>query len=367
VARVLAHTKRENAMGASNMPSDSDVNNSQQKLTFYQTNIVSDGSVPADHTDPDLINPWGVAFSANGPFWVADNSSGFATIYNGSGKTVLSPITVAPPPGATGPAAPTGEVFNSTGGKFNISAGGHTASSIFLWATEDGTISGWNPSINKNNSVVAVDNSHGGKGAVYKGLAIANTEHGPRLYAANFRSGKVEVYNDRFKLVKTFTDKSVPAGYAPFNVQVLDNKLFVTYAVQNAEKHDDVAGPGNGFVDEYDLNGHMIQRVASHGSLNSPWGLAIAPSDFGKFAGDLLVGNFGDGTINAYDINHGDKPMGPLLGENGKPITIGDLWSLKAGNGGMGGSTGSIYFTAGVSQEMHGLFGSLTPEPPHTT
>jgi uncharacterized protein (TIGR03118 family) len=180
------------------------------------------------------------------------------------------------------------------------------------------------------------------------------------LYAANFRHGTVDVYDSKFDFVKSFTDPNLPAGYAPFNVQVLEGKLFVTYALQNDVKHDDVAGAGNGFVDEYDLNGNMLARVGSNGPLDSPWGLAIAPQSFGKFAGDLLVGNFGDGTINAFDLGD-DHFVGKLLGSDGKPITIGDLWAITPGNGGVGGDANSLYFTAGVQNEAHGLFGSLTP------
>ena len=195
---------------------------------------------------------------------------------------------------------------------------------------------------------------------MYKGLAIADTDDGPYLYAANFRHGTVDVYDQNFNLVKGFSDPNVPRGFAPFNVQVLDGKLFVSFALQDDQKHDDVAGPGNGFVDEFDLNGNMLQRVASNGPLNSPWGLAIAPQGFGKLAGDLLVGNFGDGTINAYSLKN-DHFMGKLLGSDGTPITIGDLWALTPGNGGSGGDPNTIYFTAGLMNEAQGLFGSLTP------
>jgi uncharacterized protein (TIGR03118 family) len=203
-------------------------------------------------------------------------------------------------------------------------------------------------------------------GAVYKGVAIAQTDDGPVLYAANFRHGTVDTYDKDFNFVKSFTDPNLPQGYAPFNVQVLDGKLFVTFALQDDVKHDDVAGPGNGFVDEFDLNGNMLQRVASNGPLDSPWGLAIAPQSFGKLAGDLLVGNFGDGTINAYNLKN-DHFAGKLLGADGKPITIGDLWALAPGNGGSGGDPNTIYFTAGVLKEAQGLFGSLTPNAMLTT
>jgi uncharacterized protein (TIGR03118 family) len=238
----------------------------------------------------------------------------------------------------------------------------------FLFATEDGTISGWNPAagtesiIAVNESVDPADGSEAlGLGAVYKGLAIAQTDDGPMLYAANFRHGTVDMFDKNFDQVKSFTDHNLPDGYAPFNVQVLGDKLFVTFALQDDVKHDDVAGPGNGFVDEFDLQGHLLHRVASGEPLDSPWGLAFAPASFGSFAGDLLVGNFGDGTINAFDPKHHDAFVGTLTDANGSPITIPDLWELIPGNGGSAGDPNAIYFTSGVQQEMHGLFGSLTP------
>ena len=231
--------------------------------------------------------------------------------------------------------------------------------------TEDGTISAWNGG---TTTTLEVDNSnnpaHGddslppqdqteGIGAVYKGLAIGTQNNGTTLlYATNFRHGPVDVFNDQFKQVNSLTDGDLPNGYAPFNAQVLDGKLFVTYALQDQFKHDDMAGAGNGFVDEFSLSGKFIARVASNGPLNSPWGLAIAPSDFGKFAGDLLVGNFGDGRIDAFDLKHDDKFVGQLSGVDGKPITIGDLWMLTPGNGGSAGSTEEIYFTSGVQGEV---------------
>lgn len=334
----------------------------EEATAITQTNLVSDGFVPAPTIDPNLINPWGVSSSAAGPFWVSDNGAGVTTIYNGAGIPVTvtgghSDITIATPPGQVEPASPTGQVFNVAGSGFNITSGGVTGSSVFIFATEDGTISGWNPNVNSGSSVLAVDNSNGGTGAVYKGLAIGQTDDGTFLFAANFRNGTVDVFDHNFEQVNSFTDRHLPAGYAPFNVQVLDNHLFVTFALQDADKEDDVAGSGNGFVDEFDLHGHLLHRVASHGPLDSPWGLAIAPSGFGEFSHDLLVGNFGDGTINAFDPRT-DHFLGKLLDANGAPIVIGDLWALIPGNGGASDPQ-KIYFTAGVQNEAHGLFGTL--------
>jgi uncharacterized protein (TIGR03118 family) len=336
----------------------------EEETSFTQTNLVSDGSVPAVTIDPNLINPWGVSFSATGPLWVSDNGAGVATIYDGAGTPVTiaghSSITIAAPPEQTTPASPTGQVFNTAGSGFDISSGGVTASSIFIFATEDGTISGWNPAVDSGSSVLAVDNSQGGAGAVYKGLTMGHTEEGDFLFAANFRNGTVDVFDQNFNQVNSFTDPKLPNGYAPFNVQVLDNRLFVTFALQNDAKHDDVAGPGHGFVDEFDLNGDLLHRVASRGVLDSPWGLAIAPSSFEEFANDLLVGNFGDGTINVFSPKT-DHFLGQLLGADGNPIAIEDLWALKPGNGGAGGDPNKIFFTAGLQDEMHGLFGTLAP------
>jgi len=339
----------------------------EEETTFMQTNLVSDGFVPAATIDPNLINPWGLTHSATSPFWVSDNGAGVTTIYTGAGTPVTvtgghEVITIATPPGQTSPASPTGDVFNIAGTGFNVTSGGHTASSVFIFATEDGTISGWNPTVNPASSVLAVDNSQGGTGAVYKGLAIGQTADGTFLYAANFRNGTVDMFDQNFKQVNSFTDPNVPAGFAPFNVQVLDNHLFVTFAMQDPTKHDDVPGVGHGFVDEFDLQGNLLQRVASGGALDSPWGLAIAPPGFGEFANDLLVGNFGDGTINVFNPKN-DHFLGKLEDANGAPITIFDLWALVPGTGNAGTDPNKIYFTAGVKNEAHGLFGSLAAVP----
>jgi uncharacterized protein (TIGR03118 family) len=344
---------------------------------FSQSNLVSDdqtGHLNAQIQDPNLINPWGVAFAPGGPFWVNNNHTGTATVYfvdPATDATRAAPlvVTIAPPAGTDITASPTGIVFDSDSNGFMLNGKAAT----FIMDTEDGTISAWNGG---TTTTLEVDNSnnaaHGddslppqdqteGIGAVYKGLAIGTQNNGTtQLYATNFRHGTVDVFNDQFQQINSLTDGDLPNGYAPFNAQVLDGKLFVTYALQDQFKHDDVAGAGNGFVDEFSLSGKFIARVASNGPLNSPWGLAIAPSDFGKFSGDLLVGNFGDGTINAFDLKHHDKFVGQLTGVDGKPITIGDLWTLTPGNGGSAGSTGEIYFTAGVQGEAQGLFGSIS-------
>jgi len=328
---------------------------------YTQTNLVSDGSVPAATISNNLINPWGIGHSATSPFWISDNGTGVTTVFDGAGNLVPiaghDAITIAAPPGQD-TSAPTGQVFNIAGSGFDITANGVTAPSVFLFATEDGTISGWAPTVDSGSSVLAVDNSQGGNGAVYKGLAIGTTDQGTFLYAANFRNGTVDVFDSNFNQVDSFTDPNVPPGYAPFNVQVLDNKLYVTFALQDAAKHDDVAGPGHGFVDAFDLNGNMLDQVASRGVLNSPWGLDIAPKGFGQFSGDLLVGNFGDGAIDAFNPKT-DKFLGQLLGSDGNPLQIQDLWALTNGTGSAGTNPSAVYFTAGGQDEQHGLFGSL--------
>ena len=249
------------------------------RMTFTETKLVgSDPTVGAAQTDANLINPWGISESATSPFWISDNGTGLASIYQvtDSGVTLnpIGPMTIAVPSGQTpGSATPTGQVFNSfaSEGAFSLSDG---SAATFLFATEDGTISGWNAAAGTQ-SIIAVDELSDSKegdatlglGAVYKGLAIAQGHDGPVLFAANFRHGTVDTYDKNFNLINSFTDPHVPQGFAPFNVQVLDNKLFVTFAEQDDQKHDDVAGPGNGFVDEFGLDGKLIQRVASNGPL----------------------------------------------------------------------------------------------------
>ena len=333
-----------------------------QAQAFKVVNLVSDGSVKAKTVDPNLINPWGISESPTGPFWVSDNNAGVSTLYNTAGGKVALTVAV-PGPGGVGAGTPTGQVFNGASTDFKVTQGGKTGASAFIFATEDGTISGWSPSVNFSNSVIAVDNS--ASGAVYKGLASGVSGGADYLYAANFNSGEVEMYDSSFGLVKSFTDPNVAAGYAPFNVQDLNGQLYVTFALQDGAKHDDVSGAGNGYVDVFNLDGTFSKRLVSiGGQVNSPWGLAIAPTSFRALAGDLLVGNFGDGTISAFDPTTGAFE-GVLKDKNGNPIVEGDLWGLQVGNGGAGGASDTVYFTAGVADEAHGLFGAISavPEP----
>jgi len=375
---------------------------------YVETDLVTDLPTLTDnngmvHTgkvhDPNLVNPWGVAKSPTSPFWIADNNAGVSTLYNVPGSapnsvTINPRVVSIPTPvdllGSSG--TPTGTVFNittlpgSTPG-FIISGvktdGTETsAPAIFLFATEDGTIVGWNPNVNPigfdpakagNYGVIAVDNSGNNftpddnpkTGAVYKGLAIAKDPHGnAHLYVTNFRSGMVEMYNDLFHAVSSppqFVDPGhLPNSYAPFNVAVIDGAVFVTYAVQDAAKHDDVAGQGHGIVNVFELDGTFRQRFAQHGQLDSPWGMAFTPPDFGQLGGTLWIGNFGNGHINAYNVDSGefiDKVRDPKR----KAILIDGLWTITFGNGGNGGGADTLYFTAGTNDETHGLFGSLRP------
>src|SRR6185437_8686932 len=291
-------------------------------ILFQETSLVSDGFVPAATIDPDLINPWGISFGSTSPFWVSDNGTGLATLYDAAGMKRSLVVTI-PPASGSGTSAPTGQVFNGVSGGFKLSNG---APAVFLFASEDGAISGWNPGLGTTAAIAFPPVAS----AVYKGLAIDNG--GAHLFAANFRSGKIEMYDQNFGLMKSFTDTTLPSGYAPFNARVLSGQLYVTFALQDAAKHDDVAGHGHGFVDVFDLNGNFVRRLVSNGDLNSPWGLEIAPSNFGGFAGSLLVGNFGDGTIGAYDATTGAF-LGVLRDKHFNPLHFGDLWALTLGDG----------------------------------
>ena len=322
---------------------------------FTQTNLVSDVPGLAVTTDPDLVNPWGVSFSPTSPFWVSDNGTGLATLYNGAGDKLGLVVNI--PAAGGGQGAPTGQVYNSSSA-FN--------GDRFIFATEGGGIAGWRGALGTQAELL-VDSS--GAGAVYKGLAMASLGTNSYLYATDFHNGAIDVFDStstKVTLGGSFTDPNLPAGYAPFNIQNIGDKLYVTYAVQDAAKHDDVSGPGNGIVDVFDTNGNFIQRLISGSSLNSPWGMAIAPTGFGSFGGDLLVGNFGDGTINAFDPSTGSL-LGQLDGSNGMPLINLGLWDLTFGNGGSGGNTSDLYFTAGIpgpdNVEDHGLFGSIVPTP----
>jgi uncharacterized protein (TIGR03118 family) len=321
---------------------------------YTQSNLVSDIPGVARITDPNLVNPWGLAAGPTTPLWIANNGTNTSTLYtggvNGSIPAIV-PLVVGTPD-----ADPSGLVFNPSG-DFLIHQGDATVSAKFIFDSESGKILAWAPTMPPAANATVVDSS---PDAVYKGLAIAKTSGGWMLYATNFHQGEVEVYNSHFKEVTppgSFEDPNIPEGFAPFGIQAIGGMLYVTYAKQDEARHDDVAGPGNGFVDVYDLSGHLVKRLISQGDLNSPWGLALAPAGFGAFSGDLLVGNFGDGMIHAYDPSSGAE-QGTLTNADGNPITISGLWGLMFGNG-VAGTPTSLLFTAGLAGESHGLFGEI--------
>jgi uncharacterized protein (TIGR03118 family) len=335
---------------------------------YRQINLVSDQPGKAQLRDPDLVNAWGLAASPGtnaapgSPLWVADNGTDKATLYAGASATSVTKVPLVV--NVTG-AAPTGQVFNSDSSAFVVKDNhGNSGSALFLFDTENGTIDGWAPNVNPNGSnpstvtEVARDN---GANAVYKGLAIATVKGKSFLYATNFRSGRIEAYDSTFTPVEMpgglFVDPRLPAGYGPFGIAEIKGQLYVTFAEQDATLHDDVAGPGHGFVDVFTNTGAFVRRLVTRGALNSPWGLALAPRSFGRFGGDLLVGNFGNGLINVYNPTNGAS-LGRLRQPNGLPIDIDGLWGLRFGNGNAA-KTGQLLFSAGPSGESHGLLGKI--------
>ena len=318
-----------------------------ERNAYTVTPLVSDQPGVAPNTDPNLVNAWGLASGPTTPWWVADNETDLSTLYRGSdGQPQALVVSVE--------GGPTGTVFNGTAG-FVLPTGGVAR---FIFDTEDGTVRAWNPA-QGTNTVVVADLADG---AIYKGLAIADTDAGPRLYAADFHNARVDVFDGSFGLVPDsgFVDPSLPSGYAPFGIQTIGDRVFVSYAKQDEDAEDEVAGQGLGFVDAYDTAGHLLARVAQHGQLNAPWGLALASDSFGRFAGDLLVGNFGDGQVNAFAEHNGQfTHEGELRDESGNSLSIDGLWALQVGKGGNNGPAGTLFFTAGPDDETHGLFGQI--------
>lgn len=321
--------------------------------TYSQTNLVSDVSGLAATTDPHLVNPWGLTTSAVSPFWVSDQAAGVSTLYDGTGAIV--PLVVSIPGSSTPPSGPTGIVFNGTG-QF-IGPGANP--DIFIWATLNGTIAGWNGG---NSATTEVPSS----GAVFTGLAEANNGTANFLYATDFKNDTIDVFDTSFtkvSLAGNFTDPSLPAGYAPYNIQAVGGNLYVEYAPASSSRA--VPGLGNGIVDVFTTNGVFVQRLVTGGNLDDPWGITLAPAGFGSFGGDLLIGNFGNGEINAFDPGTGAF-LGTLDNSSGNPIVNSGLWGLKFGNGGSGGNPDTLYFNAGINNQTAGLFGSIqqSPEPP---
>src|ERR1700757_4064703 len=338
--------------------------------SYVQTNLVSDIPGLAAHTDPNLKNPWGTSVGPGRPIWVSDNHAGPTSLYDGAGNPQPLSVAIPAPPwagdGAVG--APTGQAFNtfdSASSDFVLSEHGKSGPAFFLFATEDGTIAGWNPNVDRAHAVIGVDrstasDSAGDVGANYKGLALVNGPSGKFLYATSFRFGTVDVFDSHFNLVNSFTDPTVPAGFAPFGIHNIGGNLYVTFAKQGPGKNDDAARPGNGFVDVFAPNGDLLQRLVSGGQLDSPWAVTLAPPSFGAFGGDILVGNFGNGRINVYDATTGDF-QGELSRPGGGPVVIDGLWGLRFAPATPGAGPNTLFFTAGLNHEADGLFGTLVP------
>ncbi len=337
--------------------------------TFLVHKLVSDLAGVADHQDPNLVNPWGNGFGPT-PFWVGNNATGTSTLYDGTGAAKSLVVDIPAAGGAKTGGPVTGVIFNtfsSDTSAFAVAAG---KPGSFLFCSEDGLITGWNSGVSSTEAEVLFDNS--ASGAVYKGCALGGVTGAPLLFAANFHGGSVDVFDGSLTPVHVsgaFENPAVPAGFAPFNLAIIGGNIYVTYAKQDAAQHDDVAGPGNGYVALFDQTGRLIVNLIANGALNSPWGMALAPSTFGPFGGALLVGNSGDGKINAYDLITGTW-LATLDDLTGAPISFPGLWSLNFGSGAASEDPGTLYFTAGIGGgpnndpvESHGLLGSIQPAP----
>jgi uncharacterized protein (TIGR03118 family) len=330
-----------------------DVGAGNHKTMFTHIDLVADQPGKAMITDPNLVNAWGMSHGPNTPLWVSDNGSDVTTLYTagaGGAGVAAVPLVVHIADGA-----PTGQVFNDTAG-FKVP--GTDKPALFIFAGEDGTISAWNQAAGKSSvSVAHLPDS------VFKGIALVHSPFGPLLLVADFHNGRIDIFDSNFHQLPggngVFSDPQVPAGFAPFNVAEIDKQVVITYAKQDAARHDDVAGAGNGYVDVYSNFGALRGRMHNHTELNSPWGLVVAPSTFGAFAGDLLVGNFGDGRIHAFNLGSG-KFEGTVTGAGHHPLTIHGLWGLSLGDG-VAGGVNSVWFSAGPDHEAHGLLGLIQP------
>lgn len=319
---------------------------------YVVTPLASDVAMPGVTRDANLLNGWGLAAGPSTPWWVADNGANLSTLYFANGTKLALEVKVT--------SAPTGVVFNGFGTSFMVAGGNQPAR--FIFATERGTILGWGNLLGR---VAEVKVNSTAAGAIYKGLAIAQTDSGPQLYATDFHNGRVDVFNATWGPVTVpggFADPSLPAGFAPFGIQAFGSDIVVTFAKQGPGT-DELHGQGLGVVDMFDTAGNLLARIATRGQLNAPWGLAWAPDNFGTFSGDLLVGNFGDGHINAYALQEDGTfaYRGMLRTNPGAPVTIDGLWALQFGHGALNnGPTKTLFFTAGPNDEADGLFGSIT-------
>lgn len=338
----------------------------QQLQHYKQTNLVADQSGAANATDANLVNPWGMSRSSTSPWWVSDNGTGLATLYTGTGTAASLVVTVPTgDPNVSSTGTPTGQVFNGTQ-DFQLAPG---KPALFIFVTEDGTVSGWNPGVNPSSAVIKVPEKLPTTGAsVFKGVALATITDPSGgatnfLYVADFRKGRVNVYDKNFHQVslgaEAFRDDHVRAGFAPFNIQNIGGNLYVAYAKQDSQKHDEVDGAGLGYVDVYTPWGHLINRLEHGWWFNGPWGMAQAPSDFGAYSHDILVGQFGSGNIDVFDPVTGQF-KGFLNDASNNPIAIDGLWGIVFGSGGSSGPANTLYFAAGSDGEQHGMFGTIT-------
>jgi len=319
--------------------------------TYSWTNFQSDIAGVAQHIDPNLVNPWGMAPTTSGNIWVSDNGTGVSTIYHQDGTAASLVVTIPTAARNRGTGNPTGVVHNDTS-FFQVTKNGNSGPAIFIFVSEDGSISGWNPNVDSTNAIIAVDHgtNRGVNHAVYKSATLGVANGHNFLYVSNFHTGQVETYDENFHQVTPngFVDPNLPAGYAPFGIRNFNGEIFVTYAKQDHAKHDDVPGPGFGFVNVFDTSGNFLRRLVSNGNLNAPWGLTMVESN-------LWVGNFGDGLINVYDPNTGTF-IETLMRADGTPLQFDGLWDM------LPAQAGGVFFTAGIADEAHGLFGIITED-----
>jgi uncharacterized protein (TIGR03118 family) len=319
--------------------------------TYSWTNLQSDIAGVATHVDPNLVNPWGMSVSPSGTIWVSDNGTGVSTLYGQDGTARSLVVTIPTAARNRDVGNPTGQVFNGTP-SFQVTKNGNSAPAFFIFVSEDGSISGWNPTLDPTNAIIAVDNgtNRGVNRAIYKGATLGEANGHNFLYATDFHTGKVHTFDENFNQVNPngFTDPNLPAGYGPFGIRNFNGEIFVTYAKQDPKHEDDVACPGCGFVNVFDTSGNFLRRFASNGNLNAPWGLALVEGD------ELWVGNFGDGRINNYDLTSGAF-LETLIRADGTALEFEGLWDLLPLNDG-------VFFTAGIADEEHGLFGLITED-----
>jgi uncharacterized protein (TIGR03118 family) len=320
--------------------------------TYSWTNFQSDIPGVAQHVDPNLVNPWGMSVSPSGTIWVSDNGTGVSTLYHQDGTAVSLVVTIPTAKQNRGTGNPTGQVHNDTS-FFQVTKNGTSAPAIFIFVSEDGSISGWNPTVDPTNAIIAVDNgtNHGVNRAIYKGATLGFANDHNFLYVTDFHNGKVATFDENFQQVNPngFVDPNLPAGYGPFGIRNFNDEIFVTYAKQDSKKEDDVPCPGCGFVNVFDTSGNFLRRLISNGNLNAPWGLALVEGT------NLWVGNFGDGLINNYDPVTGNF-IETLMRADGTPLQFDGLWDLLS-------QAGGVFFTAGIADEEHGLFGIITEDP----